>query len=671
MFQIKSFLISLTCILFSFSATSDGQLWSGVLSPARATDWSQAGVIGGIPSDSWSQCGPAIAAYSGSAATINNAIAFCGSNHYVLLGPGTFSLSTGIDFAHKSNVVLRGSGANSTLVVFGSSASINCGGYAGLICISSSDYTYFQPSTIYNWTAGYTQGTNQVTLSKTAGITPNSTVLVLNQLDDASDSGNYFNCGAAYTGSSGCSFNGPDSGNGTTGRFQTEMTLVTAVNSATGVVTLAAPLKHPNWRSGQSPQAWFFQPIANSGVENFSIDASATGTISAVQFFNAANVWVKGLRVLNVNVVPVWAVDTIHAQFEQNYFYQARNADPFGFRFTVACDALVQNNIIQQIRVPILDEGPDCGTVVAYNFTIEDYFNSDAMFQSARPHANGDDYELYEGNVSANYYGEDYHGTHLMQTGFRNFYTGWESYNPPKDYQTQAFMLDSYNRYTNAIGNVLGTAGYHSVYQSTATPADNHAIYAIGTGNNAVSPAVPGDSVVAKTFFRWGNYDTVTSAVRFCGNSSNTGWSNVCGGNSEVPSGISVYPNSVPTVGDTGSGQAPLPASFYLSFKPKWWGNHAWPPIGPDVSDGNVGICSGGTYNMVAASSSSQCAGGSLVTGLAGHVNLTPAMDCYLNTMGGAPSGSGKALTFNADACYSNSSGPAPAAPTGLGATVQ
>jgi len=32
------------------------QAWSGIISPSRAINWSNAGVIGGIPDASWAQC---------------------------------------------------------------------------------------------------------------------------------------------------------------------------------------------------------------------------------------------------------------------------------------------------------------------------------------------------------------------------------------------------------------------------------------------------------------------------------------------------------------------------------------------------------------------------------------------------------------------------------------
>lgn len=698
-------------ILLLLSSFASAQLWSGVLSSARATDWTQAGVQGGIPSGSWTQCGPTITAYTGTAATINNAVNHsgagytgCGSNQYVLLGAGTFNLSTGIG-PMPSNQVLRGSGANSTSVVFGSGVTINCNGAnLGNICFwNSGDSTYYQCAgsctSVYNWTAGYTQGTNSVTLSSTTGITT-STILALNQCDtgfsgttftgsagqmancntgSSTDNGNYFNCGLQYnaTGPVGCSFNGPNTGNGTTRRFQTELHTVTAVNSGTGVVTLGEPLIHPNWASGQSPQAWFFTPISNCGIENMSIDDSANTTATnTIAFYNAVNCWATGLRIVNANVVPIALYDSIHNTIQNNYLWETQFSDSHAIRFIEGTNDLVQNNIVQQIIDPVFFEGDETGSVVAYNFVINNcnYLSgsttcaSDGLQQSYRTHANGDDFNLYEGNVGTNYDSDGDHGSTLSQTLFRNFLTGWEScatastgcgVNTAKDSLTNSILLYGLmGRYQNIVGNVLGTPGYHSTYQYTTLISDQKGVYIIG---NSVSGGVPPyDSSVLSTLFRWANYDVVTAAVRFCA-SGQTGFGTTCGSVSEVPTGLSVFPQSIPTLGDTVAGQSVMPASFYLSSPPSFWGSHAWPAIGPDVSSGNVGICSGtintsGHFSGLPASNSSQCTGTSLTASAwGGHVNLIPAMDCYLNTMSGTTDGTGAAaLTFNSSACYAS-----------------
>jgi len=155
-------LLPLIPVWFVLSTFGNAQLWSGIIDPSRAVNWANAGIPGGIPSGSWTQCGSTIAAYSGSAAAINNAIAACRPGQFVNLGAGTFNLSSGIDFTHHSNVVVRGQGANSTFLVF---TGAGAGGYNSLVAMEGSVSGPGFENNVCDWTAGYSAGTNVITLA--------------------------------------------------------------------------------------------------------------------------------------------------------------------------------------------------------------------------------------------------------------------------------------------------------------------------------------------------------------------------------------------------------------------------------------------------------------------------------------------------------------------------
>jgi hypothetical protein len=402
-----------------------------------------------------------------------------------------------------------------------------------------------------------------------------------------------------------------------------------------------------------------------------SIDmASSTGD-QAILFVNAYQGWVSGVRITNCPHFFINANGGSHMQFQNNYLYHATtNPDPYGYRIEYGGDSLIVNNICQQVRICTSTDGPSAGDVFAYNFSVNQSDGSDFMFGAFWNHSAGDDFQLWEGNAGDQMQNDYLHGSHLDETKLRNFFWGWESCAPisvcggfPKDSGTQAMFDAAFTRYNNNIGNVLGDAIYHNVYTTTATGPSNTAVFATGSGDaqacGSSNPCPPTDTVTATTSMNWGNYDTVSNAVRFCGNSSDTGWVSVCGSTSEVPTGISPYPNSVPTLGDTGAGQGAMPASFIYASKPSWWGNTIpWPAIGPDVSSGNVGRCTGtlntaGEYAGLPATSSGQCTGTSLTAAWGGHANATPAMNCYLTVMGGVPDGTGSALAFDPTLCYS------------------
>ncbi len=653
-----------------------GLPWSGIIDPSRAVDWSQAGIPGGLPDTGWTPCGAAIAPYSGTADKINAALAACITNQYVLLGAGTFTLSSLIVFPTTGHIALRGAGADQTFLKFTATGGTGCFSETGFISICAADESYVeQPTAVYDWTAGYAQGTTHVTLSSVANITPSSTLLVLNQCNtgmsgtpctgNEADNGQFFVCAKKYDGTYGCAVDGPD---GTTydgtNRFQNEMFLVTAINEGgcgPTCVTISPGIRAPNFNAGQSPQAWFLHPIVQAGVEDLSIDGSGvTAVDTAVMLYNCSECFVSGVRTTNLYTYSINTEGVFHNLYQNNYFFSEPSTDPYGIRFSMSADNLVQNNIIQQVRSPVVFDNPDTGSVIAYNFFIDDDYAGDAMFGAEWRHSTGDAMELSEGNFDTGVVLDDDHGSHQMVTMFRNRYTGWESCangqcgaETAKDYGANAVDVKSYNRYMNVIGNVLGTEGFHTKYQGS--DGANLEVYSIGTGNGAVTPAIPVDPIAGTTMFRWGNYDVATGAARWCGNSSSPGWSTACSSTSEVPATLSPYGNAVPS-------STSLPASLYLPSKPPWWGSGAWPGIGPDVTGGNVGHCSGtlnsaGTFAGVDCTSDAECRAGAAPAAtcqpaLGGHASANPAMTCYLGTMGGPPDGTGAALRFNARTCY-------------------
>lgn len=595
-----------------FGALACAQPWSGIIDATRAVDWSGVGVVGGVPTNRTTIC--STLSPGATAANINSAIAACGANQVVKLNAGTYNLTTGITFAGKSNVTLRGSGPNSTFLVFADSDS--CFGQGGDICMNGTDLSYYidPPANVANWTAGFTQGATSITLSTVSGLQIGMW-LVLDQLNDTSDTGNAFVCSIFMT----CATEGPGGG-GRTNREQEQWVKVT--NIVGSVVTFTPGLHMPNWRIGQTPQAFWGTNTAyaaGQAVEDLSMDhANSTNGKAGIYMIFTANSWVKNVRSLSSNRNHVWLFESPHNTVRDSYFYGTQNgaSQSYGIEEFMTSDNLIENNILQRIATP-LQTNEGTGSVFGYNFTVNDYYNVSPTWQQASSylHAAGTDMILHEGNSGTSFTGDVVHGTHNFVTGFRNYWIGWET---GKDTQTVPIILYTFNRYMNWVGNVLGKSGYHDTYQSFVPTLTNQntAIYRFGSGDTVV----PDDTLTKTSSLRWGNYDTVTAANRWCGNSSDTGWMTTCASTSEIPTGLPIYSSAVPA-------SETLPSSFYLAGRPSWWSaGKPWPPIGPDVTGGNI-------------------------TGIGGHAYTIPAQDCYLNVMGGPPDGSGSALAF-AGTCY-------------------
>ena len=104
--RTRSLLLSV--LLLCLGASAESQT---IISAGRRIDWSQAGVVGGIPNRT-SIC--ATLNPGATASQINAAIASCASGQVVFLNAGTYMLSSGIRFNNKRNVTLSGAGSDRT-----------------------------------------------------------------------------------------------------------------------------------------------------------------------------------------------------------------------------------------------------------------------------------------------------------------------------------------------------------------------------------------------------------------------------------------------------------------------------------------------------------------------------------------------------------------------------
>jgi hypothetical protein len=654
----RSRIPALLCfLLFPMTLALHAQAWSGILSPSRAVDWSQAGVVGGIPT-SRTQCVTSAcrkvtsAGASATARQIEEAISSAPKNTYVLLSAGTYHLNDGLTWNARNNVTLRGAGADQTFLVF--SGASGCQGLNAAICFQSSDTNYWgAPSNQANWTGNYTVGATSIVLDRVSNLAV-GWPLTLDQKDDLSsaDTGDIFVC---YTPQVACSSNGDSGGGPRPGRSQQQIVTVTSISGhGPYTVGISPGLYMPNWIAGKSPQAWWpNQPVFGDGVEDLSIDASASNAQTNVGMFNCVGCYASGVASVYPKRSHVQIFQSIHCTVQNSYFYLTGESASvhYGVETIPSSDSLIQNNIFQAVQAPYPANGSCSGCVYSYNFDVNELFNNHGSYtwqnQSGFPHSVGDEHILYEGNIGAGIYSDNFHGTHQFQTIFRNAYNGFQQNNGTVTHSnsTSPMLINSFSRFYNIVGNVLGSPALpHRNYElnagNLATVAPGSEIYANGLGNG-----VPADSNTPRTLMRWGNYDVVTAGVRWCGDSSSPGFTTVCDGKSEVPSTIRNFSNPVPK-------STSLPASFYLPSQPSWWASGTpWPPIGPDVSSGNVSICVGGQNTGAYVTTANQCPGGT-PSGMGGHINETSAMACYLNTMGGPPNGTGGVLSFNASKCY-------------------
>jgi hypothetical protein len=598
--RTTTFLVCLT--LIASAAAVEAQT---IISPSRTTNWTQAGVSGGIPART-TVC--ATLSPGATASQINNAIASCPAGQTVRLNAGTYNLSGQVTFGTKSNVTLRGAGADQTILRFSSGS--GCSGLASTICIRSDYVDNDSPQNSTTWTAGYAVGTTQITVGSTANMQVGD-ILILDQTNDGSDSGGIFVCS-----NTSCTDEGGNSP-GRSNRGQQQLVKVVALSG--NQVTITPGLRMPNWRASQNPGVFWngnAAVVTGVGVENLTVDVTNASGQNGIVFMHVSDSWARGVRTINPDRNHYWLWQSMRITIRDSYLYggQSAHSTSYGVEDFSTGDNLVENNIFQHVTAPLSHNGSNTGSVFGYNFAIDDNYTGGGgspgwMIPGVMFHEVGISHLLHEGNDGLGALHDDIHGTTHFNTLFRNHFYGDIWNNPPKTSNTAVMNIASYGRYFNIVGNVLGRTGYYTTYESNLSE-NSKAIFALGWSPMG---GVPNDPQTKATMFRWGNYDTVNGASRFVA--------------AEVPSGLSQYANPVPP------SQA-LPASLYLSSKPAFFGSVPWPAIGPDITGG---------------------------TDTGGKAFRIPARRCYDTT-----SKTNGILNFNADNCYAGSGGSAPAAPTNL-----
>jgi hypothetical protein len=690
----KLFLFVLALIAFCFPSVARAQLWSGVLTNSRAVDWSLSGVTGGIPTG-WTQCTTGACAAVSSAgasatqAQIQAAWASAPADTYVLLPAGTYNIPC-LTLSGISNAVLRGAGANKTLIV----TSSTCGGNG--INLTSSDGNSY--SSINNGPVAVsgtvTLGSSTISLASVPNLKVGNPIM-LDQTDTTNDIGAVLVLGttSAYTGpftSPGLA--GPYSIDGETQNarcpggqntpsncfHQEQMSIVTQCDSVTTIghvcssgsnITISPPIGMSNWSTSNTMSAWWgTSPVQYDGIEDLSVNVTAVSGSNGILFNNCSNCWTKGVVVVDTNLYHVQAQYGVFDSVVNSYFFQTQvqQTSSYGVVCNGASNMRIENNIFHAIASPVIWNGSCHAPVVGYNFNTNDFYTASTGYSQNfyGEHSGGVDTSLLEGNITQNFAAADnIHGTGNLSTFFRNVITGtpaqcWSS----GSYSSATyiacnnplvpFQIQSFHRFYNVIGNILGTAGQNTSYLDNGGFSNSY-VYSIGLGDG-----VPNDPNVFNTLMLWGNCDSATGfgSCRFNG--------------SEVPSGLSgsqaAYANPVPS-------SHTLPASFYYSSQPSWWpSGKPWPIIGPDITGGNLLTCSSGVQTRSLVTAAAQCPSGTTTAYGGSHAYSNPAMDCY-QSLGGLANGTGPQLTnFSATTCY-GASGSVSISPNSLtfGAVLQ
>ncbi|MFO1478374.1 MAG: hypothetical protein U1F98_17210 [Verrucomicrobiota bacterium] len=512
---------------------------------ARRTTWQgNVGVPGGIPYRTTIYTTLPAGA---TVAQINSALAACPSNQVVQLSAGTYTLNGTINM-QRNGVTLRGAtNANGQATTI---LRVSGGLFQGIYVQSPAAYDWDTPirANHVSWVGGYAQGSTTITVASTnmaggAASVPVGRLIFMDQLNDTNTSAVSVGGGAPGTGLY-TSLAQPNVGGD---RYQQQVARVTAVNGNT--LTITPPLHMPNWSASLQPQIWWEQanPVEGVGVEDIWIQGVDTSNYCTygIEYYNTYGCWARNVRVtLSSRHIYV----ELGSRFEARHCWIERNPGSgpsnYGFAIYHSSGSLLEDNIANAVQTPLLLCG-NSGCVFSYNY-MTNFLSGSWMWTGVSFHGNHNNMNLFEGNNVNLWSADNQWGSSIYNTAFRNRFSGHDEADTASYINNQqAICVAATNRFQNVVGNVLGTTGVNTYYEdASACGHETCRIYLIGNLNSYCGGGY--DPIAYSSLLRAVNWDSANNGI-------------VAGGF---------------TTND-------LPASYYLSAKPAWFGNLRWPPIDP------------------------------------------------------------------------------------------
>ncbi len=527
----------LTAAIFAVQSASGADPLPAIRKPAGLGWAGLVGVPGGIPRRTTIyQTIPAGASYT----TIQNAVNSCPSNQVVQLSAGTYNLGGNRINIFNNGVTLRGAGMGQTILTGTDLPSVQIGNWQWW----NGEVTTPTSGNHVAWTGGYAQGTTSITIANTTGYAVGQ-IIVLDQLNDADTDAAGNSSNGSYGGYNYTSVAYPNDGRD---RHQYQVNRIKAISGNT--ITLSEPIYLPSWNPALSPQVWRFGngSVAFSGVEDLEVSG-------AVQIHNGYGCWISNVKAhvgsLHANgcLRTYWSV---RCQIEHCWYDGDVGVDNYGIETRASAGLLVQNNIAKGVNTALTPTGSH-GSVWAYNVISGQVPFYPVMIQGLLQHGGHPYMNLYEGNFVPSIGLDNVWGSSIYNVAVRNRATGYNPASTAAYGARCAFSSSAHNRYSAAIGNVFGTTGvntwYEDYYGQTTSCHNNGDVYYLGYGDVGCNTSPYADSLSRSTLIRAYNWTSATTT-----------------NNGIVTDGY--------TAGD-------IPASYYLSSKPAFFGNLPWPAVDP------------------------------------------------------------------------------------------
>lgn len=526
-------------------------------------------------------------------AAIRNAIRDCPDEQVVKLEPGTFTISGDGIIIRRSNVTLRGSGPDKTL--------INKADELG-------DSPPHNPALVIGpkWTrhtvsrdliADAAKGTSKLKMSDTSGL-KRGELIIVNQISDEQRSDTVPPVRKTRWG-----YEQTDPNDGARRWYCEQNRPVGQVVEIEDIdqqtVTLTTPLHadfevalqaHISRYSNEDPDglrwgaAWneTFDAVKFTGIEDLAVanGGGTAGSTGNLGIFASAYCWIKNVESYGSLGTSCRIDGSLRCEVRDSYFHSTRNPNPGGDGYGLAlsyyaADNLYENNIVWNFNKMTVAQASGGGNVFGYNYMQDGYgddYRDLVEIGLGANHYAGNHMELFEGNESFNYSTESKFGNSALMTVFRNHFTGQRISAPPLQLLDAScrrmVAVDALAWWHSFVGNVLGFPNmpllggtdFHNnkfqqerfTYQTDRDWLNNYSIssttvpvWNIGQDDPWQSELNP---LAIERTFRHGNFDYVTNSV--------------------------IWDESTPN--------RTLPASMYLEESPAFFDGRPWPWVTPE-----------------------------------------------------------------------------------------
>jgi hypothetical protein len=529
-----------------------GSVSAEIIPVARRTDWTLAGVPGGIPDTSgWAilnvtNYGADPTGLTDSTIAIQNCLNAARTNR-IYFPAGTYRTTNSISAVRKT-LELFGDGPTVSKIV-----NSNITSAAAIFYLGSS--LSFALSSV-PLTGGLSKDSTTVTASNATGFTVGDLVLI-DQLNDTN--GVYTGYPVSIVGAQSTA-TWVSRNNGT--RAEGQMAVVTGISGNN--ISFTPPLTTAMY-TNLAPQICKQNSAATTkyiGIKNLYLEnAGGNGFVNTthdIEMNFVAYFWITNCTFNKSQNGFIYLRHCLFGQVSQNWLHHSiiniQNRS-YGVELgEQTTRVLIFDNIIgPDVRSPFHAEWGASGNVFAYNYcsaiktnaaspgtTVPDYSGN----HGAHPRMN-----LFEGNVGNAFRSDFLMGTSSHCTVFRNYLFGAV---PAFRNGVGCIDLERGQTFYNVVGNVLGNTNISHTYEAVW----------------------PGAAAFNVPYIRTLGYSTP-------GYSTNNGSTDAAStllwhGNSDSAHGAVIWDNSI--------SDRIIPNSMYLASKPSWWNNSPWPPIGPDIS---------------------------------------------------------------------------------------